>query len=129
MSVLIKDVDKELYRKFKAKAVMRGIKVGTALSLAIEKWLQDVDVSSDEEIIRIRNNETFNNLLPKLLRDHDKDWVVISEGEQLGVFKSQKEAFEAMESNNLYGKVNIVAQITGTKKRVVRLGVRRKSYT
>lgn len=126
MSVLIKDVDKELYKKFKAKAVLKGIKVGTALSLAIEKWLQEDDIITDEETNRIRNNETYNKLLPRLIRDNRNAWVVISEGEFIGVFKSQKDAIEAVESNNLYGKVNIVSQIAKEKTRVVRFGIRRK---
>jgi hypothetical protein len=38
MSVLIKDLDKELYTRFKAAVVAKGLKVGEAFELAMEKW-------------------------------------------------------------------------------------------
>ena len=125
MSVLIKDVDKILYSRFKSQAVLHGLKVGEALSLAMEKWLDNISSETEEELVRIRNNATYRRLFPELFEEHENRWVVISEGRMIGIYDTMLEAAKAIKSNNLYGKVNIITQIT-QETRKVRLGMRRR---
>ncbi|MHA1865949.1 MAG: hypothetical protein ACTSVB_11740 [Candidatus Heimdallarchaeaceae archaeon] len=41
MSVLIKNVKKELYARFKAKAAMKGLKLSEAFEEAMLKWINE----------------------------------------------------------------------------------------
>ena len=41
MNVAIRDVNPELFRKFKAEAVKEGMKMSTAISEAIKFWLDN----------------------------------------------------------------------------------------
>lgn len=92
MSILIKDVDKTLYSRFKSQAVLRGIKVGEALSLAMEKWLEDTANENEEEMERVRNNATFRRLFPELIDEHEGKWIVISQGRMIGLYGTMIEA-------------------------------------
>ena len=40
MQLSVRDVDKKIFREFKAEATREGFKVGGALSLAMQLWLQ-----------------------------------------------------------------------------------------
>ena len=42
MQITIKNVDETAFREFKAAAVRRGIKLGTALTIAIEKFKDEL---------------------------------------------------------------------------------------
>ena len=125
MSVLIKDVDKELYAQFKAAAMMRGLRLNEALCKAMEYWIkleQTKDKIDDE---RMLNNAAYRRLIPQLLKDHEGDWIVISKGELIGIFNNRQEAIMAIKTHNLLNQCNIVAPIT-TRKRKVTLGFGRK---
>lgn len=125
VSVLIKDVDKVLYSRFKAQAVLQGIKVGQALSLAMEKWLNNSISESAEEQVRTKNNATFRRLYPELIDEHENKWILISEGTMLGLFDTMMEGAHMIKSQNLYGKPNILTQLS-KKSRKVTLGLRRR---
>ena len=45
--ITVKEVDEQSFRKLKAFAVQRKMKVGSALSLAIEFWLSSVKTKKD----------------------------------------------------------------------------------
>lgn len=51
--VSIRDVDVELFREFKAKAVREGLNVGKALNMAISQWL-----------MQNKDRKSFLNLKP-----------------------------------------------------------------
>lgn len=125
MSVLIKDVDKELYKRFKAKAVMQGIKVGTALSLAMEKWLKDEEVN-DDSLKRALNRDALKNAREKLISENAGRWALFSEGELIGTYTTKNNVFDAIEENQLVGKYNLISEIDKPHKRTVRLGLRRR---
>jgi hypothetical protein len=125
MSVLIKDVDKELYAQFKAAAVMRGLRLNEALCKAMEYWIkleQTKDKSDDE---RMLNNAAYRRLIPQLLKDHEGEWIVISKGELIGIFNSRLDAVKAIKIHNLLNQCNLVSPIS-TRKRKVTLGFGRK---
>ncbi|TFG05174.1 MAG: hypothetical protein EU536_02705 [Promethearchaeota archaeon] len=118
MSVLIKDVDKELYAQFKAAAVMRGLRLNEALCKAMEYWikLEQTKDKIDEE--RMLNNTTYRRLIPQLLKDHEGDWIVISKGELIGIFKNQLEAIKSVKTHNLLDRCNLVSPITAKKRKI-----------
>lgn len=125
LSVLIKDIDRELYAKFKAAAAMRGLRLNDALCHAIKKWIEEETPKTQRDRDRLQNNATFRRLIPSLIEHNEGDWVVISEGELIGIYPDRKKAIEAVRSNNLRDSCNIVSPIT-KKKRKVTLGFGRK---
>ncbi len=125
MSVLIKDVDKELYAQFKAAAAMRGLRLSEALCKAMKYWIEMEKATDEDDTERMINNAVYRRLIPQLIEDHEGDWVVISKGELVGIFKSRSEAIMAIKTNNLVQNCNIVAPITKKQRRVT-LGFGRK---
>ncbi|MHA1266112.1 MAG: hypothetical protein ACTSRS_12845 [Candidatus Helarchaeota archaeon] len=125
MSVLIKGVDKELYARFKAEAAMRGLRLNEALCKAMEYWIKMEKTSSEDDAERMINNATYRRLIPQLLKDHEGEWIVISKGVLVGIFKSRSEAIMAIKTNNLSQNCNIVSPITKKRRRVT-LGFGRK---
>lgn len=39
--ITVRDVDEKVFREFKAEAVRHGLTLGTAITLAMKKYLQD----------------------------------------------------------------------------------------
>ncbi|MFX0063246.1 MAG: hypothetical protein ACFFC7_13805 [Candidatus Hermodarchaeota archaeon] len=125
MSVLIKDVDKELYARFKAAAATRGLRLNDALCQAMLYWLEKETPKNKTDNERMLNNATYRRVVPELLEEHAEKWIVISGGEVIGIFNNREEAIEAIKANNLLGHCNIVSPIT-TIKRKVTLGFGRR---
>lgn len=125
MSVLIKDVDKILYNQFKSQAVIRGLKVGEALSLAMKKWLDDISTENEEEMERIRNIATYRKLFLDLIDEHEGKWLLISQGRLIGIYENMMEAVNAIEKNDLYGCQNIMTELN-RQTRTRRFGMRRR---
>jgi hypothetical protein len=124
MSVLIKEVDKELYAKFKSKAALKGLRINEAFTEAIIQWLAEGAIKDTKNLMRQQNNATFRRIFPDLVKDHEGKWVVISEGLMIGIFGDRKAAIKAVIENKLEDKCNIVSPISN-KKRTTRLGLRR----
>ena len=125
MSVLIKDIDKELYARFKAAAAIRGLRVNDALCKAMEYWIKMEEIRDENDNERVLNNATYRRLLPKIIDDHEGEWIVISKGELIGIFKTRKEAINAVKLNKLTKNCNVVSPIT-KKQRKITLGFGRK---
>ncbi|MHA1359397.1 MAG: hypothetical protein ACTSQI_22265 [Candidatus Helarchaeota archaeon] len=125
MSVLIKDVDKELYARFKAAAALRGLRLNEALCKAMEYWIKMEKIIDENDTDRMINNAVYRRLLPELIKEHEGEWVVISKGELVGLFKTRAEAISAIETNDLVQNCNIIAPITKKQRRVT-LGFGRK---
>lgn len=117
-SVLIKDVDKQLYSRFKAEAALRGIKIGEALQLAMKKWLENQSTNNEIETQRIRNNAVFRQLLPNLIEEHKDQWIVISNGQLKGIVKHKNEAIQMIEDLEIMDQHNLISPITKTKRKV-----------
>lgn len=125
MSVLIKDIDKELYAKFKASAALHGLRLNDALCEAIKCWIDNNSPKNHEDIDRIRNNATYRRLASDLLPDHENEWVLISNGELLGLFPDRMQAIKKVEEDDLYNKSNLISPLTLAKRQVT-LGFGRK---
>lgn len=125
MSVLIKDIDKVLYAKFKASAALQGLRLNDALCEAMKCWIENKIPRNEVETDRIRNNATFRRLTPDLLPDHENEWVVISNGELIGIFPDRMVAIKKIEELNLIDKVNLVSPLTKARRKVT-MGFGRK---
>ncbi|MEM2896818.1 MAG: hypothetical protein QXG01_04500 [Candidatus Bathyarchaeia archaeon] len=53
-TVVIKDVDKNAFRRLKAEAIKRGIKVGQAASQAFRFWAQESESRPLKDISRLK---------------------------------------------------------------------------
>jgi len=121
MSVLIKDIDKELYAQFNAAAALRGLRLNEALCKAMEYWIkmeQSKDTIDDE---RMLNNATYRRLIPQLIKDHEGEWIIISKGEFIGIFKDRLEAINAIKTHNLLYQCNLVSPIKNYWKKISRI--------
>ncbi|MHA1685301.1 MAG: hypothetical protein ACTSYD_02710 [Candidatus Heimdallarchaeaceae archaeon] len=125
MAVLIKDIDKELYTKFKILAAKKGLKISEAFAEAIKKWLEEEKNLSETEKVRQENNATYRRLLPELIKDNEGKWILICEGEFIGIFPTRKAAVEEIKRKNLVDRYNLLSPITSQKRKVT-LGLRRK---
>lgn len=52
----VRDVDEETLKKFKARAIEEGMKMGKALTEAMEKWLKEKDKTDldPKQLLRIK---------------------------------------------------------------------------
>jgi predicted nucleic acid binding AN1-type Zn finger protein len=57
MNVTIRDVNESVFRKFKAKAVGEGMKLGQALTQAMEMWIRH---GTDKRELSLLDIETFD---------------------------------------------------------------------
>jgi len=123
-TIAIKNVDEELYRKFKAVAALRGITLGEAINEAIKLWLKASLSSSNYFQIETeaeRNREVYKKLEGDLLRKHLGKFAVIAGGRLVGVYKTKERALEAVKRLNV--KHAIVSRIERKKPTVVEFGM------
>ncbi|MHA1205666.1 MAG: hypothetical protein ACTSRR_10310 [Candidatus Heimdallarchaeaceae archaeon] len=118
MSVLIKNVKKELYARFKAKAAMKGLKLSEAFEEAMLKWINEDDPQTEEDKERALNNATLRRLRAELIKEHENEWVVISSGKLIGIYPNREKAIKAIRENNLEGKCNIVTPVKPLRRKV-----------
>ncbi|GBC72168.1 hypothetical protein HRbin02_01965 [Candidatus Calditenuaceae archaeon HR02] len=101
MTLVIKKIDSEKVRLFKAEAVKRGLLLHQALEEAITLWLNASSsaVETDFEV----NNRVYEAMKEELRKKHTGKFVVVAEGRLVGVFDEKKEALEALHSlgNNI----------------------------
>jgi urocanate hydratase len=60
---------------------------------------------------RILNNAAYRRFIPQLIKDHEREWIVISKGELIGIFASRQEAIRAIKTHNLLQQCNLVSPI------------------
>ena len=54
MQLSVKEVDEKVFREFKAEAVRDGMKVGQALTLAMQFWIQKVEKKPKLSLIDLK---------------------------------------------------------------------------
>lgn len=54
MNVTIRDVDEAVFRRFKARAVEEGMRLGEALTQAMEMWLKQKSLKPKASFLDIR---------------------------------------------------------------------------
>lgn len=123
MSIIIRDVDRDVYNNLKALAISRGLKVGQALEEAMQDWVakQSGVVRNEEDIA---NDVAYQKLKPTLIRDHSGKWILIANGELQTVADSLTDLINAKKDLGLAGTRSLVFQ-AGRKPRKVHLSVKR----
>ncbi|QOJ79188.1 hypothetical protein IG193_01630 [Infirmifilum lucidum] len=122
-TVTIRGVDEKTYRKIKAIAALRGVKVGDIVNEALKLWLSirpevlEAFSTIDEEADR--NRKAYESLRSELEKYKGK-YVAIAHGSLLGVYDSIKEAAEAVERAN--ARHGIVKKIVEEAPEKVELG-------
>ena len=127
MPLVIRDADEEIYARFKAKAALRGLKIGEAITKAMEKWIIDENPPNSIEAMQNRNNFAYRRIIRDLERKFSNKWGLISNGDLVGTFEDKNQALNAIK-NLSSSEPNLLFQITDQKDpRIVRLGIRRVS--
>ena len=54
MNITVRGVDEEVFRRFKARAVEEGMRLGEALTQAMEMWLQQRSLKHKARLLDIR---------------------------------------------------------------------------
>lgn len=92
--MVIKKVDEEKLKLFKAEAVKRGLLLHQALEEAITLWLNfnPALIESDADV----NNKVYEKIKHELEKKYYGRFVLIAEGRFIGAFEDVKKAIEAL---------------------------------
>lgn len=127
MSVLIRGIDKEIYAKFKAKAIEQGLKIGEALTRAMTEWIKSNDTVNEVEIESKKNLFIYRTMIKDLEKLHPSKWGLISDGKLQCIKDTREEIAQEIEYRNLLGRPCFMFQIgVKVKKRTFGLGSRIK---
>jgi len=103
---VIKKIDEDKLREFKAEAVRRGLTYSKAIEEAIDLWLsQRSNIRTESQM----NNLTYRKLKDKLIKKYFGKYVVIANGELIGVYNNIDEVSNKLKTLNV--KHAIVAKI------------------
>jgi len=123
-NITVKNVDEEVYKRFKAVAALKGVTLGEALNEAMKLWIK-VSLSSDKylqiEVEAEKNREVFRKMEKDLLSKFSGKFVAIAGGKLIGLFDNREEAIRAI--SNLNVKHAIVTKIEKKKPRVIEFGM------
>lgn len=125
MPLVIKDADNEVYTRFKAKAALRGLKIGEAITEAMKMWIEDILPVNSPIALQQKNNIAFRRIISDLRKHNTGEWAVITNGDLLGTYNDKKAALKSIKERGT--DYNLIFQVTEEKPtRIVRLGIRRK---
>jgi len=109
VTLVIKKINEEKLRLFKAEAVKRGLLLHQALEEAITLWLNfnPTIIESDVDV----NNKVYEKMRQELQKKYYGYFVLIAEGRLIGAFKDVKEAAEALRKLGPHVKHAILTKI------------------
>ncbi|RLE91428.1 MAG: hypothetical protein DRN04_12840, partial [Thermoprotei archaeon] len=125
MSVVsIRGIDTKIYRKVKAIAALRGIRIADAVNEALKIWLSikpplltELEEIEEEAKKNIKAYEAMKN---ELFSKYKGYYVAFSRGKFLGAYKTLEEAAEVVEKAG--GKHGLIELIGEEKVEEVELG-------
>ena len=96
MTLVIKKLDPEKLRRFKAEAVRRGLLLHQALEEAITLWLNynEADLETDADA----NNRVYEAMKEELSKKYKGKFIIIAEGKLIGIYENLNEASEKLRS-------------------------------
>jgi len=123
--VAVRGLDEELYRRVKAVAALRGIRVRDAFEEALRLWLgikpEVLRELEDIEREAEPNRRAFEEARERLLAEHEGRYAAFAGGRLLGVFDNLEEAAKAVEASGArHGVIERLVRKVG--KREVELG-------
>jgi len=125
MSVIaVRGVDRELYRRVKAAAALRGMRIGEVVNEALRLWLSikpgALTILSEVEREAERNRRVLQEAFGELLERHEGKYVAVAGGRVLGVFNTVEEAAEVIEKSG--ARQGIIEKLERRTRREVELG-------
>ena len=96
MTLVIKKLDPEKLRQFKAEAVRRGLLLHQALEEAITLWLNynEADLETDADA----DNRVYEAMKEELSKKYKGKFIIIAEGKLIGIYENLNEASEKLRS-------------------------------
>lgn len=96
--IVVKNVDKSLYKRLKSVASLKGYTIGEALSEAIKLWLMLNEAVSRDYLdylsCREKSEDKLREVQEKYGEKHRGRYVLICDGVFIGLFNSRKKARE-----------------------------------
>ena len=124
MPVLIKNVDPDLYRKFKARAIEQGLKIDEAFNEAIATWLDKPRKKTPREQMQEKNELAYKLLKNTLEKEYPNSWVAIIDGQLASTASSREELFFDLRNIKTSNDPALVFHV-GSKPRRATLGFKR----
>ena len=112
MTLVARNIDKNLYNLFKAEVIKRGLTISKALEEAMRLWLIHRSLSIDLEAEQ--NFRAYEKMEKKLLRKYKGKYIVIALGEFKGAFNTLEEAAQLIRQLNI--KHAVVTKLGEEKK-------------
>ncbi len=123
-TITVRGVDEDTYRRVKAVAALRGIKVGDAVNEALRLWLsikpEALGAFRSIEEEAALNRKAYEELRAELEEKYRGKYVAFARGRLLGVYDTIREAAEAVEKTG--AKHGIVKRVGEEAPRRVELG-------
>ena len=112
MTLVARNIDKNLYNLFKAEVIKRGLTISKALEEAMRLWLIHKSLNIDLEAEQ--NFRAYEKMEKKLLKRYKGKYVVIALGEFKGAFNTLEEAAQLIRQLNI--KHAVVTKLGEEKK-------------
>ncbi len=98
--VVVRNVDKDLYRRLKSIAALKGYTIGEALNEAIRLWLSFNEIYDsrflDYMISREKSRKKISEIISRYSGEEYKGkYAVVCSGEFIGIYDSLDEAMKA----------------------------------
>jgi hypothetical protein len=97
----VRGLSEELYRRVKAVASLRGIRVSDAFQEALKIWLsirpEVLEKFSEIEAETELNRKALQEKYDELVRDYKGKYVAVARGRILGIYETLEEAAHAVE--------------------------------
>ncbi|BCU68713.1 hypothetical protein KN1_00100 [Stygiolobus caldivivus] len=97
MTLVIKKVNEEKLREFKAEAIRRGLTLSEALEQAIDLWLNKVKDNDEREA----NNKVFERMRAEIFSKYKDKYVVIAQGRFIGAYDKIESVQEVLKGLNV----------------------------
>ena len=109
MTLVIKKLDPEKLRQFKAEAVRRGLLLHQALEEAITLWLNYSETCLETDADA--NNRVYEAMKEELSKKYRGKFIIIAEGKLIGAYESLNEASEKLRSLKPHVKHAILTKV------------------
>lgn len=124
--IVVKNVDKDVYRRLKSVAALKGYTIGRALTEAMRLWLLLNEATSRRYLDYLMCRERSERRLREVERLHGEEYkgkyVVVCDGRLVKVCDDEEEARRAAVSSG--ATQCIIARIgEGVKEEVIELGM------
>jgi len=125
-TIVVKNVDRDVYRHLKSVAALKGCTVGEALTEAMRLWLTLNEAISRDYLEYLIRREKSERKLEEVQREYGERfkgrYAVICDGKLVNICESEEEAFEVASKSG--GRQCIIARLgEPAKEKRVELGM------